>query len=169
MEPLHISPMGCSKRGASLPAVEKNGLSLKQLLGKPLCFRAGTKYLQEQTVWSCLLYHIPLPSFGKIVKPILVHRGALDFFLHWNLPSELRHTDLLCLTKWAYAMRSDVILFPSRLSSAEKDSNLHSQTLAAVPADGATWSTAHFARVCLGSHPASSKLLRERRLWEGEG
>lgn len=37
-------------------------------------------------------------------------------------------------------MRNDVILFPSRLPSAEKDSDFHSQTLAAAPADGATWS-----------------------------
>lgn len=54
--------------------LKKNGLSLKQMSGKPPCFRAGTKYLQEQTVRSCLLYHIPLQGFGKIVKPILVHR-----------------------------------------------------------------------------------------------
>ena len=70
--------LGYLKRGASLPAVKINGLGLKQLLGKSLCFRAGTKYLQgllqEQAGWSSLLYHTSLQGFGKNVKQILVHR-----------------------------------------------------------------------------------------------
>lgn len=81
--PLRIAQMGCSKRNASLPAVKINRLGLKQLLGKPLCFRTGTKYLQgllQQTVWSSLLYHISLQGFGKNVKQILVHRCVSDFF-----------------------------------------------------------------------------------------
>lgn len=47
-------------------------------------------------------------------------------------------------------MLNDVILFPSGLPSAEKDLNLHSQTLAPAPADAATWSMAHFAYICWG-------------------
>lgn len=47
-------------------------------------------------------------------------------------------------------MLNDVILFPSRLPSAEKDLNLHSQTLAPAPADAAMWSMAHFAYICWG-------------------
>lgn len=48
-------------------------------------------------------------------------------------------------------MRNDVILFPSRLANAEKDSSLHSQTLPATPADGAAWSVAHFAHAGVSS------------------
>lgn len=51
-------------------------------------------------------------------------------------------------------MLNDVILFPSRLPSAEKDLNLHSQTLAMAPADAAAWSVDPFTHVCWGLSPA---------------
>lgn len=81
-----MAPTGSSKRGASLPVVKINRLDLKQLLGKGLCFRAWTKYLQgllpEQTVWSGLLYHISLQVLEKNVKQILVRGRIRVFFLH---------------------------------------------------------------------------------------
>lgn len=105
-------------------------------------FRAGTKYLQEllqeQTVWSVLLYHILAEGLGKKKsKPNLASLISVRFLLHWIIPSKLLHTDLLCLTKWACAMPNDVILLHSQLPSTGKDLNLHSQTQAAAPADAA--------------------------------
>lgn len=57
-------------------------------------------------------------------------------------------------------MPNDVILFPSSLPSAEKDLNLHSQTLAVAPADAAVWSVAHFSCHWPGSVGACCGLIQ---------
>lgn len=66
-------------------------------------------------------------------------------------------------------MRNDVILLPSRLPSAEKVSNFHSQMLAAAPADGAMVHDP-FCQCLLGISPSMIQTLeRKERVCEREG